>query len=249
MSNDLFAYDDPIARATDALLDAAALGRVPALQQAINDGGNPNYVRMYISPALIATSRDYLECLKLIIEAGGGADIPNSTGWTALHEAATKEDTSFLEVILASEYEQHFTVRDRDGVTALRAAVDAGRPEAVVMLLAEAPDLLDMADMEGVSPIMAAAQARNSLIMETLLEAGADLSGVDSNGRNLANYVEDWPEGRALIEGRDLSPAAASIRPSTAVAVEQVKEEEPETSPVVSNPFGLGAMSKKRKGP
>lgn len=240
---------DPTVRASEALLDAAAIGRIQALREAIAQGGNPNHMRMDISPCLVATSSDHLECVKLIIDAGGGADQPNRFGWTALHEAAIKEDTAFLETILASEFEQSFITRDRHGHTALRAAIDAGRPEAVSMLLEADPSLLDIVDLESVSPIMAAAKARNSFLVEVLLAHNPDLTVLDIDGANIANYVEGWPEGSRLLEGHDLS--AAPVRKPATIAQEELaaKEPEPEQPQAPANPFGLGGMGKMRKGP
>lgn len=240
---------DSTVRASEALLDAAAIGRVEKLKEAIKEGGDPNHMRMDISPCLVATSSDHLECVKLIIEAGGGADQPNRFGWTALHEAAIKEDTAFLEVILASEFEQTLTMRDKQGHTALRAAIDSGRPEAVSMLLEAEPSLLDIVDLDNVSPIMAAAKARNSFLVEVLLSYGPDLTVVDSQGMNIANYVEGWPEGQRLLSGHDLS--AAPVRQLTKVAKEEqaAPQPAPEQPQAPANPFGLGGMGKMRKGP
>lgn len=249
MSSNLFAYEDPTQRASEALLDAAAIGRVQALQQAIADGGNPNHMRMDISPCLAAVSGDHVECVRLVIQAGGGADQPNRMGWTALHEAAVKEDTTILDIILASEYEQSLTCRDRQGWTALRAAVDAGRPESVAKLLAEEPGLLNMVDRDGVSPLMAAAQARNSFMMEVLLSSGADLDVSDLDGRNISDYVEDWPEGQSLLDNHaHLLPTKEAQAPATKVAVQETVEQDPDPTPA-ANPFGLGGMKKMRKGP
>lgn len=240
---------DPKVSVSEALLDAAAIGRVEKLREAIKEGGDPDYMRMDISPCLVATSNDHLECVKLIIEAGGGADLPNRFGWTAIHEAAIKEDTAFLEVILASEFEQNLIMRDKQGHTALRAAIDSGRHKAVSMLLEAEPRLLDIVDLDNVSPVMAAAKARNASLMEMLLSYGPDLTVVDSQGMNIANYVEGWPEGQRLLSGHDLS--AAPVRQPTKVIKEEqtAPQPAPEKPQAQANPFGLGGMSKMRKGP
>ena len=250
MSSNLFAHYDPTVRASEALLDAAAIGRVQALRQAIADGGNPNHMRMDISPCLAAVSSDHLECTRLVIEAGGGADQPNRMGWTALHEAAIKEDTQFLDVILASEYEQSLTSRDRQGWTALRAAVDSSRPEAVAKLLAEEPGLLNMVDRDGISPVMAAAKDRNTFMVEVLLSAGADLDVVDIDGRSISDYMDGWSEGEALLATHGSVAPTTRISSQTSQTSTAVNVEEPSSEPESeANPFGLGGMKKMRKGP
>lgn len=243
-----FAQDNEQVRASEALLDAASIGRVEALKKAIADGGNPNYVRMDSSPCFSAVFSDHLECTRLIIEAGGGADQPNRFGWTALHEAARKEDVSFLEVILASEFEQTLTCRDKKGWTALHSAVDAGRPEAATQLLIAEPALIDIANRESVSPIMMAARARNEFMMELLLSASPDLTVSDLDNRTLSDYVADWPDGQALLARHDANPPAPRTQINTK-AVEVAPEPEVEAPEAPANPFGLGGMKKMKKGP
>jgi hypothetical protein len=242
-----FASDDPIAVASEAIIDAASLGRVAALRKAIGDGGNPNHMRLDISASLAAVSGDYLECLQLLVDAGGGGDLPNRMGWTALHEAAAKEDVGFLSVLLGSDFEQNLSVRDRSGWTPLRAAVSAGRLEAVSQLLAAEPSLLDKPDRDGVSPLMAAALARNTFMFQLLLAAGPDLEQTDVNERSVAHCVDGWEEGEELLAEHGVQ-APAQPQKATVVAP-QAEAPEPQAEPVAANPFGLGKMSKGRKGP
>ena len=243
-----FAHHDPLAQATDALVDSAALGRLEPLREAIAAGGDPNFMRLDISPALAAVSNEHLECLRLVVDAGGGGDLPNRMGWTAFHEASIKEDVQFLEVLLSSEFEQDLSPRDRQGWTPLRAAIEYGRLEAVSQLLTASPKQMDIVDLQNVSPVMAAARKRNVFLMTLLLEAGADLSVEDREGKNIAHYVEGWSEGEELLVGRNL--VATPIAPR-AIAVEPLSEPVTEGGSVQSaaNPFGLGGMKKIRKGP
>lgn len=248
-----FAHHDPKVQASENLIDSAALGRVGPLREALANGGDPNFMRLDISPALAAVSNEHEECLRILVDAGGGGDLPNRMGWTALHEAAIKDDVQFLEILLGSEFEQNLAPRDRDGLTPLHAAIEHGRIESASQLLAAAPELLDIADRNSVSPVMAAARKRNVFLVQLLLEAGADLAVSDLEGKTIVDYVEGWDEGEQLLEGRNVSVAPAPRRTTVAVPSEepapepQAAEEATDKQEKPANPFGLGGMKKIRK--
>lgn len=248
-----FAHHDPQVQASEALIDSAALGRVGPLREALANGADPNFMRLDISPSLAAVTNEHVECLQILVDAGGGGDLPNRMGWTALHEAAIKEDVRLLEILLGSEFEQNLTPRDRDGLTPLHAAVEHGRLEAVSQLLAASPELLDIADRNSVSPVMAAARKRNVFLTQLLLAAGADLSVSDLDGKTIVDYVEGWSEGEELLEGRSVSPTSAPRRTTVAVPTDeadpsaQAPVEDTTKQDPAANPFGLGGMKKMRK--
>lgn len=242
----MFAKNDDLP--SERVINAASFGRLDDLRQALEDKGDPDYTRLNVCPTLIATLRGYDDCLALLIEKGARVDIPNQVGWTALHEASKKEDTTLLEIVLAAPDSQlkMFSVDD-EGRSALFAAMGDNRFDNATLLLKREPELIDVNDHEGITPAMFAAQIKNAEWLEYLLKAGADITRTTSDQRTLADFVGPWDEGRYVLE----NTRAVVVEKTEAVkkvSKQEAQEEKNEEPVAPSNPFGLGGVKKKTLG-
>lgn len=242
----MFAKNDDLP--SERVINSASFGRFDDLRQALEDNGDPDYTRLNVSPTLITTLRGYEDCLALLIEKGARADLGNQVGWTALHEASKKEDTTLLEIILrAPDSQLRMFTADDEGRTALFAAMGENRFDNATLLLKREPELIDAGDHEGITPAMFAAQNKNAEWLEYLLKAGADIERTTTDQRTLADLVGPWDEGRFVLE----NTRAVVVEKTEPVVkkLEKEKEEEKIEEPVVkSNPFNLGGVKKKTMG-
>lgn len=240
----IFAIQDEDIKPSERVLNAASFGRLDDLRKALDDGGDPDYVRLDIAPTLIAAMREYPDALQMLIEAGAHTDIPNRMGWTALHEASTKAEPDCLAIILkAPEAQVNVYVRDNERRTAVFAAMEADRFDNANMLLTAAPELIDMADKEGCTPAMWAVQNKKEEWLEWCLQKGADVKRENERGESVLSTLGDWDEGRRLVE---TTRAIVVEKPITApTSVQQAPVEEISEHLVPANPFGLGGVKKK----
>lgn len=240
----MFAKTDDLP--SERVINAASFGRLDELRQALDDKGDPDHTRLNICPTLITAVRGYEDCLALLIERGARADLPNQVGWTALHEAAKKEETTLLEIVLrAPDSQLKMFVTDDEGRSALFAAVEANRFDNATLLLQREPELVDASDHEGITPAMYAAQMKNAEWLEYLLKAGADIERTTSDQRTLADLVGPWDEGRFVLE----NTRAVVVQKTEAVVKKTEKEEVKVEEPAApSNPFNLGGVKKKTLG-
>lgn len=239
----MFAKNDDLP--SERVINAASFGRLDDLRQALDDGGDPDHTRLNICPTLITALRGYDDCLALLIERGARVDLPNQVGWTALHEAAKKEDPTLLEIVLtAPDSQLKMFVADEEGRSALFAAMEANRFDNAKLLLKREPELVDAGDHDGITPAMYAAQNKSAEWLEYLLKAGADINRTTSDQRTLAELVAPWDEGRFVLENTR-AVVVEKTEPVKKAEKEEPKVEEPAAP---SNPFNLGGVKKKTLG-
>ena len=231
---------------SERVINAASVGRLEDLRRALDDGGDPDYVRLNVAPTLITTFRNYEECLALLIERGARPDVPNQEGWTALHEASKKEETTLLEIVLrAPDTQVRMFAQDKHGHSALFAAMEENRFENAKLLLQREPTLVDTCDKQGITPVMFAAQNKNAEWLEFLLKAGADINSTTEDQKTLADFVGPWDEGRVIMQ----NTRAVKVD-KTESAPKKVRSQTEDSAPVVEPPvkenaFQLGGVRKK----
>lgn len=224
---------------SELVLNAASVGRAVDLKNALDKGGDPDYVRLDIAPSLITAMRNFDECLEIVLQNGGHADIPNRSGWTALHEAAIKGDSVLLDIILKYPEQVKLASRDKDGQTAFFATIDANQLENAKLLLDADPTLLNTADNDGITPVLYAIKTKKTEWVDFLLDNGADLTiGEDK----VHDALGSWEEGRELVARTRSIVIREKVAPVKQVVEDTVEE------PVKSNPFGLGSVKKKTTG-
>jgi len=82
--------------------------------------------------------------------------------------------------------ELQLTTYHDDGRTSLHCCTDRARAE---QLLESKPELLEAVDDAGRTPLLAAAAAVATTVVEVLVERGADINARDGDGRNAMHYA------------------------------------------------------------
>jgi ankyrin repeat protein len=120
----------------------------------------------------------------------GGSTIINvrdaESGGMALHIATRRSDVGWIAFLL--QRDANPDVRDRDGATPMVLAATTGFSEAIrIFLLVKAQ--VDLPNSLGETALMKAVQARDSLSVRMLLDAGANPDRTDNTGASPRSYA------------------------------------------------------------
>lgn len=146
-----------------------------------------------------------IEVVSLLLEAGANINAAAYDGRTPLMEAVAFETIDMVELLLGAGSDVN--AREQSGRNVLHAYCafkaeqvaspcwglpkDFERQVQIVRLLIEAGADVNATTDEGRTPLMAAATSCNPLMVETLLQAGAQLDLRDDAGKNALNYAQD----------------------------------------------------------
>ncbi len=129
-----------------------------------------------------------VELLQLLISRGIDIQTASDQGHTPLHLAVMNGNADATRLLIASG--AYNKVLDEKGNLPLHLAILSGSLETVEVLL-NSDDLIDFyaENADQLTPLQLAARGTNVAIVETLLNAGADLTARDKNGRSLLYHA------------------------------------------------------------
>ncbi len=131
---------------------------------------------------MAAAAKSQAEILRALLTKGASPHTSNDNGWTALHRAVHEPEKACVELLM--EHGADPCMRDSDGDTPLFAVAgqsgDAAR--AMVVLLARDKRSLNIANGEGVTPLMRAITKGVVANARTLLKEGAAADLADNKG-------------------------------------------------------------------
>lgn len=136
-------------------------------------------------PLTLATDRDQIDCMEMLISAGADVNQATSQGETALILAAAKGAHEFVRLLLNAKSRVDWT--DMDGTTALHGASSCFCAESVGLLLAAGASTTCQ-NVRGETPLhrlaIRATRRRGDAerIIELLVLAGTDLEALDTFG-------------------------------------------------------------------
>lgn len=190
-----------------ALMFAAGWGDA-AKVQALLDGGARVDARTNDgrTPLMWAAHRGDVGSVRALLAAGAGANETNKWRQTALMAAAGSGSLEKVQALLDAGAD--VGASDQRGETALHAATSADAPRAVIELLIKRGAGVDAADMDGVTPLMKAAERGDAEQVDCLVKAGASLSLTDKVNRWTAR---DWAAKRDDEKGRAVATMLESV--------------------------------------
>ena len=166
-----------------ALMSAARLGSVVAIQLALEKGADVNSRDKDGKTALMwAAYMGRVQAVVELVSAGAEVNAVDSTGWTALDAAVWTRRASVVESLI--ERGAQVNVQDKEGRTPLMHAAQYG--DAVVMrdLLAQGADP-NAGNKFGQTPLMFAVALNDTAAARMLLDADADMNARDAAGRSV----------------------------------------------------------------
>lgn len=131
----------------------------------------------------------YRDLLEHLIKHGIPVNAQDSKKRTAMHRALEADKGDVLAVDTLLDHGADPNIRDEGGETALHLAIFHMSEEAVNFLLANPKTNVNIADDDGVTPLMLAAQYSDLALIEKLLERGANKKVKDKAGRTAAQHV------------------------------------------------------------
>ncbi|USE34281.1 ankyrin repeat domain-containing protein [Endozoicomonas sp. SCSIO W0465] len=188
---------------------AAENGHLECLKRLVELGADVNAANKNGETALhLAAYNGHVECLKQLIREGTNLNTTNNNGETALH-VATKisvaearqlwADTgrNFSEINDNGRAPEHYTIKKENGAECLKE------------LIAK-KEVIDIADNDGVTPLMIAALWGRSEHLDRLLGAGADIRIAAKCGRTALHMAAELEVGteclnKLLAKGADIN--------------------------------------------
>eukprot|EP01052_Picozoa_sp_SAG31_P011629 SAG31_NODE_662_length_13028_cov_3.364529_5_plen_313_part_00 len=165
-------------------------GQYPQVAAAIQAAlcGEPEQLEEIPDEALaaavrVAASMDAVEPLRCFLKRGAPVDVPNSSAFTALMNAARAGCHQIIPVLVGAGAVVDTPMKQQgfDGTTALWLAASSGRTTAVQALLAAGADV-NQPNNNGVTPLYISTQKGHSETTKLLLAAGADVNQPRNDG-------------------------------------------------------------------
>ncbi len=143
-----------------------------------------------LTAAMIAAARGKAETLKALTDAGANVAFVNKWGETALIMAARTGDIEKVKILLTAGAQPDS--RDNTGASALWVACSTGASLDVVKALLDAKADVKLADNDGVTPLMRAADRGDLELVKVLVAAGTPKDAKDHRGWT----AEAWADSR-----------------------------------------------------
>ena len=185
-----------------------------------------------------AVSRENMNALKVLVEAGADVNVSNKRGQTPLTMAVACDLPDAIRTLVGAGADVHAKHGDDNDTLLAKAAVD-GSVNALEVLL-ELGVEPDVANELGLTPVHAAAYAGCVDALEALADVGAALDTLASEGRTPASLAaegaERWnADGRGhkavlkFLQSREVELTEAEIAVMNAESEAEEDEEDDQT--------------------
>ena len=175
-------------------------------------GTGLGYIDAQLGPSLTDAAKvGHVECLELLVKAGAAVNTRNARSETPLLWAAFKHNIC-VKFLMDARDIVNTTNTLRNTFKEQKRQEDLCKQNKCIKILVEAGASVNIADNNGLSPIIAAACCGNVKLVELLIQAGADV-----NIRTIANCgVPCWESNLyyQLLPGTTALLAAALFRHS-----------------------------------
>jgi ankyrin repeat protein len=144
------------------------------------------------TPLYIAAEEGNSEIIAALMEAGADVNAPDDGGWTPLHVAAREGPPASVSALIQAGADVNARTRDRAaGATPLHFAAN---PEIIAALIKAGADINARIIGEvfaGATPLHIAAQSGSPADVEALLDAGADGSLANDEGKTPFDLIKE----------------------------------------------------------
>lgn len=176
------------ARVADAI-EANDGAKITAL---IHDGANASATGAAGTSLLqFAVARDKPKAFEALLAAGADATHADDEGDTVMHDAASSDDYSFMNALLAKRIDPN-VINEISGDTPLMDAAVAGHGSQLNALI-QAGAKLDVTEPNGDDALIMAAQTNQFQAVLDLLAAGADPRAKNKTGATFQRFVNMTP--------------------------------------------------------
>ncbi len=142
------------------------------------------------STALKKASADgSLEVARFLLGVGATVDLKDSEGNTPLYEAARKNHSDIVRLLVVEGNAQVDAPNGPDRWTALKAASMEGNLDVVSVLLHEGEAMVDLKDGKGLTPLYEATRANHLDVVEALVDKGASVDARNGEAGHTALTV------------------------------------------------------------
>jgi ankyrin repeat protein len=180
-----------------SLFNAAAAGDNKKVTSLLKNKANLNAKDSGGNTALmLAISNDHKDTAKLILEKKPDVNIKNQDGETALFAALVSDKADIAKTLIA----QGASLENLGGEneSALFMAATTNQTEIMEIVLKKAPQLLNKTDDHGTTPLMEAAKFGGEKTVKLLLDAGADKSLKNEDGKTALDLAKKARNSSAL---------------------------------------------------
>jgi ankyrin repeat protein len=197
---------------TTALVNAAEYGSPELVSLLLRSGAHVNiFTENSFTPLIVASAHGHLECVQRLVEAGAIVDLEHPDGVTALMYASAAGHVNIVKYLIASGSDVN--ARHNLGGTALleitAAPLSSQNTDQIVRALLDAGALVNIADNEGITPIISASAIGHETLLRysiphcspsifpwvfltlsrVLIDAGADLNLRAHSGMTALHYA------------------------------------------------------------
>ena len=173
-----------------ALHFAASAGSNKAVRALLSLGADIDFKdHIGDSPLLAAANSNHVETARILLDAGADVDSRSEEGWTALHFAA-REGNVPITKMLVEDFNATIDAQSyAGGITPLYTSAEANEPEVLEYLLRKGAEPDKHGSSGWTALLVVSAKTGNTRCFNSLVGAGADISGSTALGDNAAHLA------------------------------------------------------------